>query len=56
MSEHELALLEHFGTRLINKLLHSPTSKLRQLSEGGASSQELLNSLEILGLVDGEDE
>lgn len=56
VSEHELALLEHFGTRLINKLLHSPTSKLRQLSEGGASSQELLNSLEILGLVDGEDE
>lgn len=56
VSEEELALLEHFGTRLINKLLHNPTSKLRQLSEGGASSQELLSSLEILGLVDEEGE
>lgn len=56
VSEEELALLEHFGNRLINKLLHNPTSKLRQLSEGGATSQELLSSLEILGLVDEEDE
>lgn len=56
VSEEELALLEHFGNRLINKLLHKPTNKLRQLSEGGATSQELMSSLEILGLIDEEDE
>ena len=53
-SEKELELLDNFARRLVNKLLHQPTSKLRQLSEGGATPEELLNSLEILGLVDEE--
>ncbi len=47
----ELALLEGFSRRLLNKLLHSPTEKLKQLSEGGASSEELMQSLSLLGLV-----
>lgn len=55
VNDEQLALLENFGRRLINKLLHQPTSKLRQLSEGGASPEELLSSLEILGLVQEED-
>ena len=54
VSEDELAMLENFSRRLINKLLHQPTNKLRQLSEGGATPQELLNSLELLGLVEDE--
>ena len=54
VSDEELALLENYGRRLINKLLHRPTSKLRQLSEGGASSEELLASLELLGLIEEE--
>jgi len=52
VDDDQYALLENFGRRLINKLLHQPTSKLRQLSEGGATSEELMNSLELLGLVD----
>ncbi len=50
----QLALLENFSRRLLNKLLHSPTEKLRQLSEGGATPDELLQSLEVLGLVEEE--
>lgn len=52
----ELALLEAFSRRLLNKLLHSPTEKLRQLSEGGASSDELMQSLSLLGLVTEDEE
>jgi glutamyl-tRNA reductase len=55
VSDDELALLENFSRRLINKLLHQPTEKLRQLSEGGATPEELLNSLRILGLVQEDD-
>jgi len=32
--------------------LHQPTEKLRQLSEGGATPKELLDSLTLLGLVE----
>lgn len=55
VTEEELLLLENFGRRLINKLLHGPSSKLRQLSEGGATPEELLDSLKLLGLLE-EDE
>ena len=52
VSDGELQLLENFSRRLLNKLLHEPTIRLRQLSEGGATPQELLDSLKILGLVE----
>lgn len=52
VTDEELAILENFSRRLINKLLHKPTNKLRQLSEGGATPEELLNSLGLLGLVE----
>ncbi len=52
VSDSEMALLENFSRRLINKLLHQPTEKLRQLSEGGATPKELLDSLTLLGLVE----
>lgn len=55
ISEDELKLLSAFSHRLINKLLHQPTAKLRQLSEGGATPEELLDSLELLGLVEEEE-
>ncbi len=51
----QVALLEGFSRRLLAKLLHSPTEKLRQLSEGGATPDELMQSLELLGLVPGDD-
>ena len=50
-----MQLLENFSRRLLNKLLHGPTTKLRQLSEGGATPDELLDSLKLLGLVEEED-
>lgn len=56
VSEEELQLLENFSRRLINKLLHNPTAKLRQLSEGGATPAELLDSLKLLGLVEQEED
>jgi glutamyl-tRNA reductase len=55
VSDDQLQLLEHFSRRLLNKILHDPTTKLRQLSEGGATSEELLDSLRILGLVEDEE-
>lgn len=55
LDESQQVLLENFSRRLLNKLLHSPTEKLRQLSEGGATAEELLQSLEILGLVKEEE-
>ena len=55
VNAEEMALLENYSRRLINKLLHDPTSKLRQLSEGGATPDELLDSLKLLGLVEEED-
>lgn len=55
VSAEEMQLLENFSRRLLNKLLHGPTTKLRQLSEGGATPDELLDSLKLLGLVEEED-
>lgn len=51
LDENQVALLEGFSRRLLAKLLHSPTEKLRQLSEGGATPEELMESLSLLGLV-----
>lgn len=51
LDETQVALLEGFSRRLLAKLLHAPTEKLRQLSEGGATPDELMQSLELLGLV-----
>ena len=51
LDEDQVALLEGFSRRLLAKLLHSPTEKLRQLSEGGATPDELMQSLSLLGLV-----
>ena len=56
LDDDQVALLEGFSRRLLAKLLHSPTEKLRQLSEGGASPHELMQSLELLGLVRDKDE
>lgn len=55
LSPTEAALLEGFSRRLLAKLLHSPSEKLRRLSEGGVGPEELMSSLELLGLV-AEDE
>lgn len=55
LDENQVALLEGFSRRLLAKLLHTPTEKLRQLSEGGASPEELMQSLELLGLVHEEE-
>lgn len=51
LDESQVALLEGFSRRLLAKLLHNPTEKLRQLSEGGATPEELMQSLTLLGLV-----
>ena len=56
LDETQVALLEGFSRRLLAKLLHTPTEKLRQLSEGGATPEELMHSLELLGLVPEGDE
>jgi glutamyl-tRNA reductase len=56
LDETQVALLEGFSRRLLAKILHNPTEKLRQLSEGGANPEELMNSLQILGLVKEEEE
>lgn len=56
LDEKQQVLLENFSRRLLNKLLHSPIEKLRQLSEGGATPDELVQSLELLGLVREEEE
>ena len=56
LDETQVALLEGFSRRLLAKLLHTPTEKLRQLSEGGATPDELLHSLQLLGLVPEERE
>lgn len=59
LSDKEAALVERFSKRLINKLLHAPTERLRRLSGGGASPEDLNRSLELLGLSemgDGDDE
>ena len=53
-AEH-MELLENFSRRILNKLLHSPTQQLRQLSEGGAKPEELLESLRVLGLIPDEE-
>jgi glutamyl-tRNA reductase len=51
LDDNQVALLEGFSRRLLAKLLHAPTEKLRRLSEGGASPEELMHSLELLGLI-----
>lgn len=56
LNERESKLLEQFSKRLLNKLLHLPTERLRQLSSGGASPEQLALSLEILGLSETEEE
>ena len=56
LDEAQVALLEGFSRRLLAKLLHSPTEKLRQLSEGGATPDELMQSLALLGLVGTKEE
>lgn len=56
LPDEQMALLENFSRRMLNKLLHSPTQQLRQLSEGGAKPPELLESLRVLGLIAEEEE
>ena len=50
LSPEQAALVEKFSQSLVNKLLHQPTQRLKQLGGGGASPEELTRSLEILGL------
>ncbi len=50
LSDADVALFEKFSRRLVNKLLHQPTNRLKQLGGGGVSPEELNRSLEILGL------
>lgn len=56
LSEREAKLVELFSKRLLNKLLHAPTERLKQLSSGGASPEDLSRSLELLGLSEEEQE
>jgi glutamyl-tRNA reductase len=42
--------LKQFSEQLINKLLHEPTLRLRQLGSGGVPPEELTRTLQILGL------
>ena len=50
----EAERLKLFSNTLLNKLLHSPTVRLRQLGSGGVESDDLAKALEILGLGDPE--
>ena len=56
LSEREQKLVEKFSKRLLNKLLHQPTERLKQLSSGGASPEQLSLSLEVLGLSEADEE
>lgn len=51
LNEVELKRMEQLSEQLLNKLLHAPTQRLRQLGAGGMSVAQLTQTLEMLGLV-----
>ncbi len=55
VSDDEKERLRRFSQGLLNKLLHQPSVRLRQLGGAGVESEELSRALEILGLA-GEEE
>ncbi|MBI3924287.1 MAG: glutamyl-tRNA reductase [Armatimonadetes bacterium] len=52
LSADQRQLLERFSQGLINKLLHHPSVRLRQLGSAGIEPEELARSLEVLGLAE----
>ena len=52
LGPEESARLEQFSQALVNKLLHRPTLQLKKMSSAGVPSEELLRSLEILGITE----
>lgn len=52
LGPEESARLEQFSQALVNKLLHRPTLQLKKMSSAGVPSEELLRSLEILGIAE----
>jgi len=56
VSEEEKERLRRFSQGLLNKLLHQPSVRLRQLGGAGVESEELSRALEILGLAPEEEE
>ncbi|MEW6277837.1 MAG: glutamyl-tRNA reductase [Candidatus Eremiobacterota bacterium] len=51
LSADETARLETFSRSLLNKLLHAPTLRLKQLGQAGVDPEELRRTLELLGLT-----
>lgn len=51
LSQEEAERMEAFSRSLLNKLLHAPTMRLRQLSGAGVDPQQLKLTLELLGLT-----
>ncbi len=47
----ELKRLEQLSEQLLNKLLHAPTQRLRELGSAGMSVEHLSSTLEMLGMV-----
>lgn len=52
LGPEESARLEQFSQALVNKLLHRPTLQLKKMSSAGVPGEELLRSLEILGITE----
>jgi glutamyl-tRNA reductase len=49
-NEEEAARLRLFSQQLLNKLLHQPTQRLRELGGGGIEPEQLAQTLHLLGL------
>jgi glutamyl-tRNA reductase len=50
-SLQERKYLEQLSEQLLNKLLHAPTQRLRELGAAGMSVEQLSSTLEMLGMV-----
>ena len=50
VSEEEAERMRQFSQQLLNKLLHQPTQRLKQLGGAGVDVEELSRTLELLGL------
>ena len=55
-SPEEAQRLKQFSQQLLNKLLHQPTQKLRQLGGAGIDPEHLSQTLQLLGLSPEPDE
>lgn len=56
VTDEEARRLDAFSKALVQKLLHHPTTRLRELGAAGMDADELTRSLELFGLAPDEDE